>query len=43
MGSGGDADAGNGGSTVMKKYKFYGWQTADYKPIDSTYKSLQNN
>ena len=26
----------------MKSYNFYGWQTADCKPIDSTYKKIEN-
>lgn len=39
---GGDADAGNGGIKVMKKYKFYGWQTADCKPADEVYEKIEN-
>ena len=26
----------------MKEYKFYGWQSADCKPADSTYKKIEN-
>ena len=26
----------------MKEYKFYGWQTADCKPADPTYETIQN-
>ncbi|MBR4599053.1 MAG: hypothetical protein IKO39_03280 [Treponema sp.] len=26
----------------MKTHNFYGWQTADCKPIDSTYKKIEN-
>ena len=26
----------------MKEYKFYGWQTADCKPADSSYEKIQN-
>ena len=43
MGSGGDTDAGNGGIKVMKKYKFYGWQTADCKPADEVYEKIENS
>ncbi len=35
-------DDGIGRDKVMKKYKFYGWQTADCKPIDSTYEKIEN-
>ncbi len=42
MGSGGDADAGNGGIKVMKKYKFYGWQSAECKPADEVYEKIEN-
>lgn len=37
-----DADAGNGGIKVIKKYKFYGWQEADCKPPDSAYEKIEN-
>ena len=26
----------------MKEYKFYGWQTADCKPADSTFEKIEN-
>ena len=26
----------------MKQYNFYGWQRADCKPVDSTYKKIEN-
>jgi len=26
----------------MKTYNFYGWQTADCKPIDAAYKKIEN-
>lgn len=26
----------------MKKYKFYGWQTADCKPADAVYEKIEN-
>ena len=26
----------------MKEYKFYGWQTADCKPVDSAYEKIEN-
>lgn len=35
-------DDGIGRSKVMTEYKFYGWQTADCKPIYSTYEKIEN-
>lgn len=26
----------------MKEYKFYGWKTADCKPVDSAYEAIEN-
>ena len=26
----------------MKQYKFYGWKTADCKPVDSAYEAIEN-